>query len=314
MIIHLWQHIGKLADIKKKSELEKVVMDAEIKLISWNQVGEVDQRLHSGFIEHLGRAVYEGIFQPDHPTADEDGFRKDVLDLVCGLNMPLTRYPGGNYVSSYRWEDGIGPVDQRPVRLDYAWKALEPNTFGLDEFVRWCRKANTEPIMAVNLGTRGIAEALDLVDYCNFPGGTYWSDLRKKNGSDTPHNIKYWCLGNEMDGPWQAGHKNAEEYGALARETAKLIKGISPDAEIIVCGSSYPGITTFPEWDCQVLEATTPYADYISLHCYYANNWGSPEFLSAPEKISRQIETIINTCDYVKAKTRSEKTVNLCSF
>ena len=192
-------------------------MKSDIKLASWNKIGDVDKRIYSGFIEHLGRAVYEGIYQPDHPTADEDGFRQDVLELVRELHMPLTRYPGGNYVSSCHWEDSIGPKEQRPVRPDFAWRALEPNTFGLDEFVRWCKKADTEPIMAVNLGTRGPGEAMELMEYCNFPGGTYWSDLRKKYGSEEPHNIKYWCLGNEVDGSWQAGHKSDREYDAPSR-------------------------------------------------------------------------------------------------
>lgn len=286
-------------------------MKSEIKLVSWNKVGEVDKRIFSGFIEHLGRAIYEGIFQPGHPAADKDGFREDVLELIRDLGMPLTRYPGGNFVSTYRWEDGIGPADQRPVRLDFAWKALEPNTFGLDEFVKWCRKANTEPMMAINLGSRGLEAVLDLVDYCNFPGGTYWSDLRKKYGAKEPHKIKYWCLGNEMDGSWQAGQKSATEYAVLARESAKLIKGISPDSEVIVCGSSTPWRDTFPEWDRQVLEETYGYTDYISLHCYFSNSRGTQDFLNAPEIISKHVENVVSTCDYVKALTRSRKTMYL---
>lgn len=287
-------------------------MKSSIQIVSWNKIGEVDKRIYSGFIEHIGRAVYEGIYQPEHPSADEDGFRTDVMELVRDLNMPLMRYPGGNYVSSYCWEDGVGPLDQRKTRLDFAWKALEPNTFGLDQFVKWCRKANTDPIMAVNLGTRGMEDAMNLVEYCNFPGGTYWSDLRKKNGAEQTHNIKYWCLGNEVDGPWQAGHKTAEEYGTLACETAKLLKGIDKNAQFIVVGSSTPAMPTFPEWDRIVLEKTYGVADYISLHCYFANNRGTGEFLTAPEKISKQIETIISTCDYVKEKVRSSKTMYLC--
>lgn len=286
-------------------------MIAKLRLNRNVVIGDVDKRIYSGFIEHLGRAVYEGIFQPGHPTADEDGFRRDVLELVKALGMPLTRYPGGNFVSGYRWEDGIGPVEKRPARPDFAWKAIEPNTFGLDEFVKWCRKAETEPIMAVNLGTRGAAEAMDLVEYCNFKGGTYWSELRKRNGAATPHNIKYWCLGNEMDGRWQAGHKTAREYGALARESAKLMKGISPESKFVVCGSSNPDMATFLEWDREVLEEAYEVADYISLHNYFADRNGTPEFLTAPEKMAAQIDAIISVCDYVKALKRSEKTVDL---
>jgi len=286
-------------------------MSAKVRLNRHETIGEVDKRIYSGFIEHLGRAVYSGIFQPGHASADEDGFRRDVLELIRMLDMPLTRYPGGNFVSAYRWEDGIGPVEKRPARLDYAWKAIEPNTFGLDEFMKWCRKAKTEPIMAVNLGTRGASEAMDLAEYCNFKGGTYWSDLRKQNGAEAPYNIRYWCLGNEMDGPWQAGHTTARAYGALAREAGKLIRGISPEAEFIVCGSSSAEIKTFPEWDREVLEETYEIADFIALHRYFANDRGTAEFLTAPEKMASQIETIVCTCDYVKALKRSAKTIDL---
>ena len=286
-------------------------MSAKIRLNRHETVGEVDKRIYGGFIEHLGRAVYGGIFQPGHPSADEDGFRRDVLELVRELDMPLTRYPGGNFVSSYRWEDGIGPAEKRPARPDFAWKALEPNTFGLDEFMKWCRKANTEPVMAVNLGTRGPAEAMDMAEYCNFKSGTYWSDLRRKNGAEEPYGIRYWCLGNEMDGPWQAGQTNAREYGARAREAGRLIRGISPGSEFIVCGSSSANMATFPEWDREVLEESYGIADYISLHRYFANSRGTPEFLTAPEKMASQIETIVCVCDYVKALKRSEKTLFL---
>ena len=146
---------------------------------------------------------------PATQTADEDGFRGDVLDLVRGLNAPVVRYPGGNFVSNYDWLDGIGPRDQRPVRLDYAWKTSETNEVGTDEFIRWCRKAGTEPMLAVNLGSKGFTEALAMLEYCNHPGDSYWSDLRSKNGSPDPHNVKVWCLGNEMDGPWQMNHRTA---------------------------------------------------------------------------------------------------------
>ena len=187
-------------------------------------ISPIDRRLYGSFIEHLGRAVYTGIYEPDHPLADEQGFRRDVLDLVRRLNVPVVRYPGGNFVSGYNWEDGTGPRDRRPVRLDLAWKALEPNTFGTDEFIKWCRRAGTAPMMAVNLGTRGPAEAQQLVEYCNFPGGTELSERRRANGGREPYRVKLWCLGNEMDGPWQTGHRTADEYGRTALEAAKLMK------------------------------------------------------------------------------------------
>lgn len=164
---------------------------------------KVDDKLFSSFIEHLGRAVYTGIYEPDHPTADEQGFRQDVLELVKELDVKLVRYPGGNFLSGYNWLDGIGPKENRPVRLDLAWQTIEPNEIGIDEFVDWSKKAGTEIMGAVNMGTGTPQDAAFLVEYCNFPGGTYYSDLRKKNGHEEPHNIKTWCIGNEMDGPWQ---------------------------------------------------------------------------------------------------------------
>ena len=174
----------------------RVIIDKDFK------IGKIDRRIYGSFVEHLGRAVYEGIYQPDHPEADEAGFRKDTLALVKELNVPIVRYPGGNFVSGYRWEDGIGPVSQRPRRTELAWRTIEPNTVGVNEFADWAKRANTEVMMAVNLGTRGIDAARDFIEYCNHPGGSYWSDLRIKHGYKEPHNFKVWCLGNEMDGPW----------------------------------------------------------------------------------------------------------------
>src|SRR5262245_15582390 len=208
-------------------------------------VAEVDARLFGGFVEHLGRCVYTGVFEPGHPTADPSGFRSDVADLVRDLGVPIVRYPGGNFVSGYRWEDGIGPVAQRPARLDLAWRSLEPNRFGTDEFAAWCATVGAAPMLAVNLGTRGVEAASDLVEYCNHPGGTYWSDRRVRNGSREPHRVKTWCLGNEMDGPWQVGAKTAREYGRLAAETAKAMRLVDPGVELVACGSSGRGMPTF---------------------------------------------------------------------
>ncbi|MHC4715060.1 MAG: alpha-N-arabinofuranosidase, partial [Planctomycetota bacterium] len=201
-------------------------------------VGKVDPRLFGSFVEHLGRCVYGGIYEPGHPTADEDGFRRDVLELVRELGVTLVRYPGGNFVSGYRWEDGVGPRGKRPRRLDLAWKVTETNQFGTNEFCAWARKAGVEVDMAVNLGTRGIDAARSLVEYCNHPSGSYWSDLRVSHGIREPHGIRLWCLGNEMDGAWQIGHKTAEEYGRLACETAKAMKWVDPTIELVACGSS----------------------------------------------------------------------------
>ena len=162
--------------------------------------------------------------------ADPEGMRKDVLELVRALDTPICRYPGGNFVSAYNWEDGIGPKENRPRRLDLAWRTTEPNQVGIHEFADWAEKAGTEMMLAVNLGSRGLDAARALVEYVNHPGGSYWSDLRAKNGRKDPWNCRLWCLGNEMDGPWQIGQKSAAEYGHLANETAKALRGLRSDA------------------------------------------------------------------------------------
>jgi alpha-N-arabinofuranosidase len=275
-------------------------------------IAPVDKRIYGSFIEHLGRAVYGGIYEPGHPLADPSGFRTDVIDLVRELDVPLVRYPGGNFVSGYNWEDGIGPVEKRPVRQDLAWMTLEPNKVGVNEFAEWAGKAALSPMMAVNLGTRGPDAARNIVEYCNFPGGTYWSDLRRSHGCPEPHGIKLWCLGNEMDGPWQIGHHTAEEYGRVAAEAAKVMKWTDPSIELAVCGSSNARMPTFGDWERTVLEHTWEEADYISLHIYFNNTEGdTPNFLAKSREMDSFIKTVGSICDYVRAKKRSKKEVYL---
>ena len=275
-------------------------------------IGTVDDRVFGSFIEHLGRAVYGGIYEPGHPKADKRGFRQDVISMIKELDVPIVRYPGGNYVSGFNWEDSIGPADKRPRRLDLAWRSVEPNTFGLDEFMKWTKEANTQAMMALNLGTRGIDAARNLVEYCNHPGGSYWSDLRKANGTPDPYGIKLWNLGNEMDGPWQVGHKTAEEYGRLANEVAKAIKLYDKNLELVLCGSSHNQMPTFPGWEATVLEEAYDSVDYISLHNYYGNRDGDlGNFLGCSVGMDSFIKSVVATCDFVKAKKRSKKTINL---
>ena len=275
-------------------------------------VGEVDKRIFGSFIEHLGRAVYGGIFEPGHPQADKNGFRKDVVDLIRELNVSLVRYPGGNFVSSFNWEDSVGPMDKRPRRLDLAWRAVEPNLFGLNEFIAWTKAAHTEPMMALNLGTRGIEAASALVEYSNHPGGSYWSDLRRSHGAKDPHNIKLWCLGNELDGPWQVGQKTPDEYGRLAYETAKAIKLFDPTLELVAVGSSNQYMPTFPQWEATVLDHCYDKVDYLSMHEYYANRDNDlPTFLANSVGMDRFIERVVATVDFVQAKKRSPKKVHL---
>jgi alpha-L-arabinofuranosidase len=276
------------------------------------RIGAVEPRLFGSFVEHMGRCVYTGVFEPDHPLADDDGFRTDVLELTQELGVTLVRYPGGNFVSNYRWEDGVGPVEERPTRLDLAWRSLEGNSFGLNEFMAWAAKAGVEPMMALNLGTRGVAEALELVEYANHPGGTRLSDLRRAHGVDKPHDVRLWCLGNELDGPWQMGHKTAGEYGRLAAETARALKRFDQDLSLVACGSSNSGMPTFGAWEAEVLEATYEMVDYVSLHAYYDPSDGDVDsFLASGADMEHMIRSIAATADHVGAKLRSGKKIKL---
>ena len=272
----------------------------------------IDKRIYGSFIEHLGRAVYTGIYQPGHPSADENGFRRDVMQLVRDLEVPIIRYPGGNFVSSFVWEDSVGPVSERPRRLDLAWRSMETNEIGLNEFNKWAKAVDSEVMMAINLGTRGVADACNLLEYCNHPSGSKYSDLRISHGVKDPLGIKVWCLGNEMDGPWQLGAKTPVEYGRLAAETAKALKIIDPSIQLVSCGSSNTKMPTFPQWEATTLEHTYDYVDFISLHEYFGNPDNDTEdFLALSMEMDHFIRTVIATCDYVKAKKRGKKDINL---
>lgn len=274
--------------------------------------GEIDKRIYGSFVEHMGRVVYSGIYEPGHPMADEDGFRQDVLEKVKELGVTAIRYPGGNFVSCYDWRDSVGPVQQRPNRLELAWRSIETNEFGTDEFMKWAKKADVEPIFALNLGTKGIENAISFVEYCNIPEGTLYSDMRRKHGSEDPYGIKTWCLGNEVDGDWQIGHKTAKEYGRLARETAKAIKLVDPTIELISCGSSKSDMDTYPKWETTTLKYTYEYVDYIALHQYYGGQEkGTRNFLAQALDMEQYIRTVIGACDCIKARNRSSKDLSI---
>ena len=276
------------------------------------RVGPVRRRTFGSFVEHLGRCVYTGIHDPAHPTADADGFRKDVLELTRELGVSTVRYPGGNFVSGYRWEDGVGPRDQRPARLDLAWHSTDPNTVGVEEFMRWARLAEVEPMMAVNLGTRGVQEAVDLLEYCNVRGGTRLSDQRRANGAEDPYDIRMWCLGNEMDGPWQIGHKTAYEYGRLAAETGRAMRMVDPDLELVACGSSGVAIPTFGEWERIVLTEAYEQVDLISAHAYYWEEDGDlGSFLASAVDMDHFVESVSATADAVRAHKKLDKRIHI---
>lgn len=268
-------------------------------------VGPVAKEIYGGFVEHLGRNVYGGVYDPGDPRADADGFREDVIEFVRELDTPVTRYPGGCYTDGWRWEDGVGP--QRPVRLDPAWGQREPNQFGLHEFMRWARKVNTEPVLTLNLSTRGILEGMELLEYCNFPGGTELSDQRANNGDPEPFNIRYWCLGNELYGRWEIGHKSAEQYAWLAGETAKAMRMLDPSVKFIFCGSPND-----MDWNRTVLESCYDYVDFLSLHEVFNIKGGSPaEYLRSVDRFAARIAKAADVCESVRLLKGSGKRVKI---
>ncbi len=159
------------------------------------QIGPLDERVFGGFLEHMGRAIYEGVYDPKSPHADEDGFRTDVLEALQRWRLTAMRYPGGNFASGYHWLDGVGPREQRPTVLELAWQSIDPNQFGTDEYIKLCHRMNWTPMLTVNLGTGTPEEAGRWVEYCNRPAGTKFADMRIANGSTAPHGVKLWCLG-----------------------------------------------------------------------------------------------------------------------
>jgi len=288
------------------------VKKAEICIDKNFKIGKVDNRIFGSFLEHLGRAIYEGIYQPDSPFADEQGMRKDTLALIKELGVPVVRYPGGNFVSGYHWEDGVGSKEERPAKIDLAWNVVETNQFGLNEFMDWTKKADTTAMMAVNLGTRGVEDAKNIVEYCNIAKGTYFSDLRRKHGYEAPHAIKLWCLGNEMDGSWQMGHKTAYEYGRLAAEAGRIMKFVDPSIELVACGSASLTMPTFGSWEETVLEECYDQVDYLSLHQYYGNSENNtPDFLASSVAMDEFISSVVAICDSVRAKKRKKKQIHL---
>ncbi len=275
-------------------------------------IGQISPLLFSGFAEHMGRCIYQGIYDPASPHANENGLRQDVLAALRELNYRSMRYPGGNFVSGYRWEDGIGPKENRPSLRELAWQSIESNQFGTDEFMQFCREIDTEPMLAVNLGTGSIQDAANLVEYCNAPVGSKYADMRAANSQRDPYGVKYWCLGNEMDGPWQIGHLDAAEYGTKALEAAKLMRLQDSSIDLALCGSSSSKMPTYPEWDRISLELCWEQVNYHSMHYYADNQDGdTASYLSLSAAFEDYVDTVAAVLRYVKAKTRSKHDVYL---
>lgn len=275
-------------------------------------IGQVDPRMFGGFLEHLGRAVYEGVYEPTSPHADEAGCRKDVLEALARLRFTAMRYPGGNFVSGYHWQDAVGPRSDRPVTRDLAWQSIETNQFGPNEFLELSKKMDWTPMMAVNLGTGTPEEARNWLEYCNVEGGSRWADLRREHGYDKPFEVKLWCLGNEMDGPWQIGHVPAENYAVAAQQTANMMRMCDPTIELVACGSCAPELPTYLEWDRKVLEHCRDYIDYLSVHRYVGNEKSDTEdFLAVTNSIDRQIEATDAVCRAAYHTKKGKKRVYL---
>ncbi len=287
-------------------------MSSKITIDRQRVIGEIDPLIFGGFLEHIGRAIYEGIYDPASPHSDGRGLRGDVLAALQVLNPRIIRYPGGNFLSGYHWQDGVGPRPQRPVRRDLAWHSIETNQFGINEFIDFCQALHTLPMLGVNMGTGTIEEASAMVEYCNAPPGSYYADLRVKHGYPQAHHVQYWCLGNEMDGPWQIGHLDAVDYAKKALEAAKMMRWQDDSVKLVLCGSSSTGMSTYPEWDRIALETCWEQTDYLSLHYYAGNRDGdTASYLALARQFETHLDTLAATLQYVKAKNRSKHDVFL---
>jgi alpha-L-arabinofuranosidase len=294
------------AQTKSSDTVARVYVDSR------RTIAPIDRNVWGSFLEVLGRAIYEGIYDPGNKLSDANGFRKDVMNEIHQMGVPIIRYPGGNFVSGYNWLNGVGPKESRPRELDKAWNSINSNQFGTDEFMAWCKLVGTEPLMGLNLGTGTAEEAAALVEYCNVEKGTKWSELRRKNGIAAPYNVKRWCLGNEMDGPWQIGHMSAVEYGMKAADAARQMRYVDPSLQLIACGSSGPFMPTYLEWDREVLEHCYDRVDGLSLHRYFENTsestgGSSEKFVAMNLTMDRQIAETVAVCDLVRGHKRSPK-------
>jgi alpha-L-arabinofuranosidase len=267
-------------------------------------VGDLDRNVFGGFVEHLGRCIYGGIYEEGSPLSDERGFRRDVLGLLRDLRMGVLRWPGGNFVSNYHWADGIGPKDARPRRPDLAWGAEESNRFGTDEFLGYCSELAVEPYICLNMGTGSLEEALAWVEYCNGSGTTAWARRRAENGHQAPYRVRYWGLGNEMYGDWQVGALTADEYVREATRWARAIRRLDPDAVLVSCG-----MNGWNDWDRVVIDGMAPLVDLHSLHIYTGSDdyWTNVLQPHQAERAIRCARALIERAAYVKKIARPPK-------
>jgi alpha-N-arabinofuranosidase len=300
--------LGRFSLAQSAPRTTRIVIDSS------RQIAPISPILFGSFLEHLGRAIYEGIYDPKSKFADSNGFRTDVMKEVHDMGVPIVRYPGGNFVSGYHWLDGVGPKKDRPTVLDRAWNTLETNQFGTNEFITWARQVGTEPLFGLNFGTGSAEDAAALVEYCNVARGTKWSNLRRSHGYEQPHNVKYWCVGNEMDGPWQIGHMPAREYGIKATDAASQMRALDPSIKLIACGSAGPFMPTYIEWDRTVLEECYDVVDGISLHHYWGNTEensnDSSKYMAMNLAMDRQIEEIMAVCESALASSCSFRSMS----
>ncbi|HNT93223.1 MAG: alpha-L-arabinofuranosidase [Bacteroidales bacterium] len=285
--------------------------NAVIKIDFDRQAGMVDPNIYGAFVEPIRNVVYGSIYDPASPFADENGFRKDFVQLVRELKIPVVRWPGGNYVSGYNWEDGIGPKEQRPARLDLAWHQVESNHMGTDEYVQLCKLLGAENFICINAGTGTLDQARHWVEYCNIEKGTYYSDLRRKYGNEEPFKVKYWALGNEIDGPWQMGQKSAEDYVKFALEAGKLMQLVDKDIKLIASGASnYKPDNGWIDWNDYVLTHMTGSIDYLSVHRYATEALGNDRSFSGMMCLGLDLDQKIETVKalILKAMTKTGST------
>ncbi len=288
---------------------QPATLKARVKIDTERTIGDIDPKLYGNFIEHLGRCIYGGIFEEKSPLSDTDGYRRDVLDAARKLHVALLRWPGGNFSSNYHWRDGIGPRDARPPRLEMAWGTVESNRFGTHEFLDYTAKLGAEPYICANLGTGTWEEVQQWVEYCNSSDDTAMTRLRKQNGRADPWKVTYWGLGNEMDGPWQMGHRSADDYGKFALEAAKLMKWTDPNVKLIAAGSSNfgPG-SDWTGWNRTVLEYLKNHADYLSLHMYVGNQQNDyADFVASSMELASRLKTAEGIIDAALSGVRNRK-------